>query len=170
MFPADLPTILADDLRLRPVRIPEDVVPALAWFRDPEVLFFSEGADTPPWDSAMVERMFREMTTRCEVYIVEVLHGGAWHAIGDASLCRTAGTPITIGDAAWRSRGVGRLVLAMLIGRARDLGWARMVVSGIFEDNVRALRLYRGAGFQETGRIGEDEGRSKVTMELPLTS
>ncbi len=81
MFPADLPTILADDLRLRPVRIPEDVVPALAWFRDPEVLFFSEGADTPPWDSAMPPGARGELAgsySRCSLAAPGTWAGPGW--------------------------------------------------------------------------------------------
>jgi L-amino acid N-acyltransferase YncA len=131
------------------------------------VLRFSEGEGTPPYDAAMVERMFREMATRCDVFIIEVDQGGTWHAIGDAALCQTAGTPITIGDAAFRSRGLGRRVLALLIARARALGWPRMIVSGIFTDNVRARRLYEGAGFRLTGTTG-DPDRPMWTMELLL--
>ena len=163
-----LPTRVDGDLRLRPVRIPDDIPHAVPWYHDPEVLHFSEGEGTPPYDAAMVERMFRDMTTRCEVYVVEVERDGGWRPIGDAALCQFAGTPITIGDAAFRSRGLGRRVLALLIARARALGWIRMVVSGIFTDNVRARRLYEGAAFRITGATGETD-RAMWTMELPLT-
>ena len=168
-MPSDqLPPVLTDgDLRLRPVRIPDDVPLAVPWYHDPEVLRFSEGEGIPPYDAPMVERMFREMATRCEVYVIEVDRGGAWRAIGDAALCHTAGTPITIGDAAFRSRGIGTRVLALLIARARALGWPRMVVSGIYTDNLRARRLYERAGFRITGTTG-DADRPMWTMELPL--
>jgi hypothetical protein len=63
-------------LRLRPVRIPEDIPLAVTWYHDPEVLRFSEGEGTSPYDAGMVERMFREMATRCEVYVIDVDQGG----------------------------------------------------------------------------------------------
>lgn len=168
MTHADSSPVLADgDLRLRPVRIPDDVPLAVPWYHDPEVLRFSEGEGTPPYDAAMIERMLRDMATRCEVYVVEVDDDGTWRAIGDAALCQAAGTPITIGERAFRSRGLGQRVLALLVRRARALGWSRMVVSGIFTDNVRARRLYEGAGFRITGTTG-DPDRPMWTMELPL--
>jgi ribosomal protein S18 acetylase RimI-like enzyme len=52
--------------------------------------------------------------------------------------------------------------------RARALGWPRLVVSGISTDNVRARRLYEGAGFQITGTTGDPE-RPMWTMELPFS-
>jgi len=92
---------------------------------------------------------------------------GTWHPIGDASLCATAGTPITIGDARYRERGLGTQVLALLIDRAKSLGWAEMVVSGIYTDNPRARRLYERAGFRITGTVPAEAGRSQWTMLLP---
>lgn len=160
--------LIDDDLRLRPVQIPEDVARAVSWYRDPEVLRLSQGEETPPFDEEIVERMFRAMVSRCEVYMIEVRLPEGWHTVGDASLCATAGTPITIGDGKFRSRGLGKRVLDLLVARARALGWARMVVSGIYTDNERALRLYRGAGFSTTGQTGEESERSMWTMELLL--
>lgn len=157
------------DLRLRPVRVPDDVATATRWYHDPEVLRFSEGEGTPPYDAPMVERMFRDMSTRCEVYIIEVRTPSGWHAIGDAALCRTAGTPIVIGDRAYRSRGIGTAVLRLLINRAKALGWPDMVVKGVFVSNDRALRLYQRAGFRVTGRVADEAGRPMWAMKLELS-
>ena len=157
------------DLRLRPVALPDDVATAVAWYRDPEVLRFSEGEGTPPYDAARVEQMYRTMVTRCEVYIVEVPGEGGWRAIGDAGLCREAGVPIVIGEAACRSRGLGTRVLRLLVDRARALGWSRLVVQGVFTDNDRARRLYERAGFRVVGEIRDGEGRPMWRMELRLS-
>ena len=164
------PTLItADDtLRLRPVRLSDDIAPAVTWYHDPEVLRLTQGEGTPPFDAVMVERMFQIMSTRCEVFIIEVREDETWHPIGDASLCATAGTPITIGDAHHRSRGLGRQVLNLLIARAWNLGWPAMVVSGVYTDNPRARRLYEGAGFRITGTIPAEADRSQWTMELRL--
>lgn len=155
-------------IRLRPVRLPDDIAAATTWYRDPEVLRFSEGEGVAPFDAAMVERMYTMMSTRCEVCIIEVREGEGWRPVGDASLCREAGTPIMIGNAADRSRGIGRIVLARLIERARELGWPVMHVSGIYTDNHRARRLYEGAGFAITGEIPAEAGRTQWTMSLKL--
>lgn len=171
MVSEDQALILADDdLRLRPVRIPDDVALAVPWYRDPDVLHLAQGEETDTWDAAMVERMYREMATRCEVFIIEVTVGGTWLAVGDAAACPTAGTPIVIGEREWRSRGLGRRVLALLVGRAQTLGWSKMVVSGVFVDNERARRLYEGAGFRITGQTGEDTVRPMWKMELSLAA
>jgi RimJ/RimL family protein N-acetyltransferase len=156
------------ELRLRPVVLPDDVAVAAPWYRDPEVLHFSEGEGTPPYGAALVEQMYRAMAGRCEVYIIEVLTPDGWHPIGDAALCGEAGTPIVIGEAAYRSRGLGGRVLRLLIGRARALGWSRMVVKGIYTYNERSLRLYSGAGFRIIEQIADETGRAMWRMELPL--
>jgi RimJ/RimL family protein N-acetyltransferase len=156
------------DIRLRPVSLPEDVPVAVTWYRDPEVLYLSQGGDVTPFDAGMVEKMFSMMSTRCEVYIIDVRDRDTWQPVGDASLCREAGTPIVIGDSRYRSRGIGRIVLARLIERARELGWSDMVVSGIYTDNLRARRLYEGAGFTVTGEIDAGNGRRQWKMSLAL--
>ena len=125
------PVLTDGDLRLRPVRVPEDVPVAVPWYQDAKVLHFSQGDPELSFDQAMVERMFREMATRCEVFIIEMRSGDRWQPIGDAALCREVGTPITIGDPAWWSHGIGTRVLTMLVDRARALGWPEMTVSGV---------------------------------------
>src|SRR4051794_19277708 len=98
-------TTATGNLRLRPVRLPGDIAPAVTWYSEPEVLRLTQGEGPPPFDAAMVKKMFPIMATRCEVYIIEIQEGEPWHPIGDASLCAPAGTPITIGDARYRERG-----------------------------------------------------------------
>ncbi len=159
-----------DSIRLRPVRVPDDIAVAVEWYHDPEVLRLSQGEAVAPFDAAMVEKMFSAMSTRCEVYIIEVREQDGWRPIGDAALCRKAGTPIVIGHARDRSRGIGRIVLARLVERANEMGWPEMVVSGIYTDNLRARRLYEGAGFKVTGEIPAEAGRTQWTMSLNLDS
>lgn len=155
-------------VRLRPVRLPDDIEVAVEWYQDPEILRLTEGEGVAPFDVAMVEKMFTMMATRCETYIIEAGDGDDWRPVGDAALCREAGTPIVIGQADDRERGIGRVVLARLVERARQLGWPEMVVSGIYTDNLRARQLYEGAGFQVTGEIPAEAGRTQWTMRLEL--
>lgn len=153
-----------DDVRLSPVKLPDDVTIAVEWYQDPEVLYLSQGDGIEPFDAAMVERMFSMMSTRCEVYIIEVCDGNGWRPVGDASLCRETGTPIVIGHARDRSRGIGRIVLERLVERAKELGWPEMVISGIYTDNLRARRLYEGAGFKVVDEVPAEAGRSQWRM------
>ncbi|MFN8541544.1 MAG: GNAT family protein [Thermomicrobiales bacterium] len=164
------PEVVLQDgsLRLRPVVLPDDVAVAAPWYRDPEVLHFSEGEGTPPYDAALVEEMYRAMAGRCELYLIEVLTPAGWYPIGDAALCGEAGTPIVIGEAAFRSQGLGARVLQLLIGRARALGWSRMVVKGIYTYNERSLRLYARAGFRVCEQVTDDAGREMWRLELSL--
>lgn len=155
-------------LRLRPVVLPDDVALGVPWYQDHEVLRFSEGEGTPPYDADMVENMWRTMTTRCEVYIIETLTPDGWRAIGDAALCREGGVPIVIGDAAYRSRGLGTRILRLLVERARSLGWPRLVVKGIYTYNDRARHLYERAGFRLIGLVTVEGDPPAWRYEFPL--
>ena len=48
--------------------------------------------------------------------------------------------------------GLGRILLEKSISFAGELGYTQMEL-GVFENNERALRLYRKMGFSEVGRI-----------------
>jgi len=51
----------------------------------------------------------------------------------------------------WRGRGLGRSLLAESARQARELGAIRLDLE-VRASNAAAIRLYRGAGFLETGR------------------
>jgi hypothetical protein len=108
-------------LRLRLAVLPDDVALALPWYVDPEVLYPSEGAGTPPCDATAVERIYRNLASHGELYLIEVHEPAGWRAIGDAALCLDS-VPIVIGEAGCRSQGLGTRVLFLLIHRARELG------------------------------------------------
>ena len=54
-------------------------------------------------------------------------------------------------DAAWWGLGIGRALLEACIECARSAGYAQLELE-VVADNVRALSLYRSAGFVEYGR------------------
>lgn len=154
-------------LRLRPVDLPQDLFLALPWYQDPEVLCFSEGEGTAPYDLETIERMYSNLSSRGECYIVEVRDEDGWHAIGDASLLPD-GVPIVIGEHRLRGKGLGKRILALLVDRARRLGWKSIRVGKVFDYNDRARRLYVRAGFTETARGIDTFGRRFVALELQL--
>lgn len=156
------------DLRLRPVELPRDLAAAVPWYHDPEVLRFSEGDGTPPYDFAMVERMYRYLSEHGELYMIEVKDDrDRWHAIGDATLCRDS-LPLVIGESAYRSKGLGKRVLGLLIDRARELGWAELQVKRVFSYNLRSRRLFERAGFTLSGTGVDEEGRAYWSFHLSL--
>ena len=65
-----------------------------------------------------------------------------------------------------RSRGLATRALRMLVGHARALGLKRLRCE-VLEGNEHADRLYRAAGFRETG-VEEAGGRRFVQLALDL--
>jgi phosphinothricin acetyltransferase len=75
-------------------------------------------------------------------------------------------------DREWRGRGVGRRLLDALVGRARALGYHKLVLSA-FPWNAAGMAAYRRAGFREVGVYREQgllDGRwvDTVVMEKIL--
>ena len=71
-----------------------------------------------------------------------------------------------------QGRGVGKALLAALVGRARALG-KHVIVGGIEAGNAASIALHARAGFVETGRlteVGQKFGRwlDLVFMQLML--
>ncbi|MGO1315857.1 MAG: ribosomal protein S18-alanine N-acetyltransferase [Cellulomonadaceae bacterium] len=78
---------------------------------------------------------------------------------------------MTLGvEAEHRRRGLGRVLLAALVARARQLGAATMLLE-VAVDNSEALRLYRRLGFEQIGlrkRYYQPENTDAYTMQLTL--
>lgn len=96
---------------------------ALTWYRDPEVLRFSEGG-SEPYEVEQIRAMFDALSRKGELYLIE----HASQPIGDAALLPDD-VPIVIGRPEDRSRGIGT------------------EVPYIHPQNVRSQRLYARAGF-----------------------
>ncbi len=146
---------------------PQDVAYGLPWYRDPEVLEGSEGPQVAPYDAAQVEGMYHVMMARGEAYIAEVHREDRWVPIGDCALQEDA-LPINIGVPEFRSKGYGRRILRLLICRARQLGWSKLVVRGVYTYNVRSRRMYEGAGFRIVDTHSDEQGQQSWRMEFAL--
>lgn len=159
--------MLSDGIvRLRPVNLSTDIAAALPWYQDPTVLHYSEGS-TDPFDLERIERMYSYLQQHGEVYIVEVLAGTAWQSIGDAALTPEM-VPIVIGSAQYRSRHLGTRVLTLLVARARQLGWSKLVAHKIFDYNERSRHLFERAGFNLVDQGVDAQGRGYGRWELTL--
>lgn len=67
------------DLMLRPASL-ADVESALEWYRDPEVVRFSEGT-ADPYGHDRVERMYSYLKDSGHFFMIEVLSQGAWKPV-----------------------------------------------------------------------------------------
>lgn len=74
------------EVRLRPIVLPDDIDMAIDWYYDPEVLYYSEGG-AEPYDADGVQRMYKYLLNKGEVFIIEVDTPHGWLCIGDISLC-----------------------------------------------------------------------------------
>jgi len=156
-----------EGVRLRTVDALEYERLALPWYADPEVLRYSESG-APAYDLRTIRRMFESLSSRGELYVIEVADGASWCAVGDAALLEDA-LPIAIGEPAQRSRGVGSRALRLLIHRARELGWKSLRVDGVLCENVPALRMYQRAGFiRDAAPHLDDSGQETIGLVLTI--
>lgn len=134
-----------DGVRLRRAKQEEYERLALPWYQDPEVLQLSEGGEAP-YSGLQIRRMFEALSSKGELYLIEVQEPSGWRVVGDAALI-PEDMPIVIGRPEDRARGIGTAVLQLLLQRARSLGWTEARATGIVPANHRSLRLFERAGF-----------------------
>ena len=159
--------ILKDgDLRLRPAKLPEDISIAVSWYQDPEVLYYSEGKDVAPYDYKDVQEMYQALSSKGELYIIEIFTNDEWFPIGDAALLKD-NVPIVIGDRRYRSKSFGKRILHLIIKHAKELGWDKLKVGDVYEYNERSKRLFENAGFQASVKYNK-EGEKSWGFELKL--
>ncbi len=156
-----------EELRLRPYSGLNDVLAARPWYSDREVLRMSEGMETGIYDTAAITRMYSYLSGAGELYMIEALEGERWRPIGDAALLED-NVPITVGDAEYRSRGIGRCVLERLIQRAREQGRAVLKIGMIYTYNERSRKLYTGAGFVPVCEVVDTQGNAGFRYERKL--
>ena len=154
------------NVRLRPVVLPDDIRLAVPWYRDPEVLYYSEGGASP-YGADQVEKMYRHLLAKGEVFIIEIRQADQWLAIGDAALC-TDCLPIVIGDGKYRSQGIGKKVLGLLIRYAQSQGRDKLRVNGVYAYNERSRRLYESFSFVATETYADGDGNESIRYELAL--
>ncbi len=65
-----------------------------------------------------------------------------------------------------QGRGIGPRAARALAAELTSLGWTPLTADPV-ADNQRALSAWRAAGFEATGELGEDEGRTTEVMRFP---
>lgn len=160
--------VLCDyDLRLRPIRLNEDVEVAFSWYQDPKILYFAEGDEAAPYHKETIAKMYRYLDSIGEVYIIEVLQADTWVPIGDATLAKNM-TPIVIGDKEFRGKGIGKRVVTLFIQRAKDLGFEKIKVAKVYAYHRISRKLFEAMGFVKVCSAIDSYNREYSTYELVL--
>ena len=129
--------------------------PAFDWYKDPVVVYNSEGIADPEDlpDESYIIRMYNYLNSGGELYFIEVLEDGAFVPVGDVTL-RDKNPPIAIGAAKYRGRGYGRKVMAKIIERAKELGFKSISRVQVYDYNTASQKMFESLGFVVTAREG----------------
>ena len=169
--------ILGEQVRLRAVER-DDLPRFVEWLNNPEV---RRGlARYLPLSLAEEERWFEDslqVPPAERPFSIDVRQGEAWQHIGGASLmhidarARHAEVGIHIGDAGVWGQGLGTQAMCLILRHGFETLNLNRVYLRVYEDNSRALAVYRRLGFREEGRLRQDrflEGKYWDTLLMGL--
>ncbi|WP_413574562.1 GNAT family N-acetyltransferase [Bdellovibrio sp. HCB290] len=138
------------EIRLRKF-VESDIALAEIWYTDPVVL---AGVISPeqkdPLSEDYLRAMYNDLGSRGELSVIEVNANGEWLPIGEVTLASNT-LPIVIGDPRYRGRGVGKKVIQLLLSQAREKGWDKVTLKGIYKDNISSQRAFESCGFIKVG-------------------
>jgi RimJ/RimL family protein N-acetyltransferase len=169
--------ILGDGIRLRAIER-EDLPRYVSWFNDPEVrdnlkrVLPMSTVEEGTWFDALGSRSAFERP-----FALDVKAGGDWVHIGGCGIHvldpvhRSAELGIMIGAKEYWHRGLGTAAMCALLRHSFDTLNLHRVYLHVLAFNERAIRLYRGLGFREEGRLREDffrAGRYHDTLIMGL--
>lgn len=135
---------------------------ALPWYQNPKVMYLSEGVTNQVYDLMQIYNMYEFLSTRGELYFIQVLKGDQWVSIGDVTLWEE-NIPIAIGVETYWRKGIGTQVLKTLINRAKVIGMTQLNVPAIFHYNTGSQRLFESLGFK---KVGENETEKSYVKYL----
>lgn len=105
------------------------------------------------------------------LYRIATSDGEAIGLIRVTDLNRTDGTACVGCDvfSQWRGCGLGHLVFEAACELARNKGAMKEHYLWVFQDNLRAVRIYEKAGFKKTDTEKEVRGRPYTQYRKPLS-
>lgn len=118
-----------------------------------------------PYTLQRIKKMYDYLTQRGEVYFIEVLTNAGWQPIGDVSFWQED-MPIVIGNSAYRGQGIGRTVVQALVERGRKLGYKRLYVQEIYDDNEASKKMFELVGFYP---LEKTENGHRYALDLTLS-
>lgn len=150
--------IYGERIRLRHVE-KEDLTYFVEWLNDPEV---RKGlAMYLPLSHAEEQRWFEETLSRPvdeRPLAIEIQDEDTWRLVGDCGFFnidwrnRNAELGIFIGDKSYWNQGYGTEAMRLLLQFGFTTLNLHRIFLRVFEDNQRAIRAYKKAGFVEEGR------------------
>lgn len=150
------------------------------WNSDPEVLYYSEGANVTAHTLEQVQEIYRSVCKNAFCFIIEV----DGNPVGECWLqkmnlerilqkypdldCRRI--DLMIGEKQYWGKGIGTVVINLLT----EFGFVREdadIIFGITSDyNVRCIRAFQKAGYEIVAKIKEVPGRkANFDYDLALT-
>jgi RimJ/RimL family protein N-acetyltransferase len=151
--------IYGEEIRLRAIER-TDLERYVAWFNDPEVT--QHLMRHLPISLADEERWFenqQKLPEEGRAMALDARDGKQWVHIGGAGLhdidwqSRLAEAGISIGDKRYWDRGFGTDAMRALLRHGFETLNLHRVYLRVFEDNERAIAVYRRLGFVEEGRL-----------------
>ena len=153
---------ISDTLRLRKYDGHSELF--LPGYQNPVVYQNSEGifdeSKIPNLD--YVKRMCTYLAKVGELYYIEAKENGTYIPIGDVTV-KDENPPIAIWADAYRGKGIGKLVMQAVMSRLKELGFAMITGSTVYQWNTASQKLHEGLGFR---RVSEDE--KEITYEREL--
>ena len=136
----------------------------LPGYQNPVVYQNSEGIfdESKIPDLDYVKRMCTYLAKVGELYYIEAKENGTYVPIGDVTV-KDENPPIAIWADAYRGKGIGKLVMQAVISRLKELGFAKITGSTVYQWNTASQKLHEALGFR---RVSEDE--KEITYEREL--
>ena len=116
------------------------------WYLDEETVYLVDGK-RDPYTIERLGGMYRYLNNAGELYFIEVFENGTYKPIGDVTFWQED-MPIVIGDPAYRGKGIGRKVIAVLAERGKELGYSYLEIGEIYDWNEGSRRCFESVGFQ----------------------
>lgn len=134
---------------------------ALPWYQNEKVMYLSEGISNRVYHLDEIYNMYEFLSTRGELYFIQVLEKQRWVSIGDVTLWEE-NLPIAIGVETYWQQGIGKQVIKTLLKRAKANGMQKISVPAIFHYNTGSQRLFESLGFKKVGENATEKSYEKI--------
>lgn len=134
---------------------------ALPWYQNEKVMYLSEGISNRVYGLDEIYKMYEFLSTRGELYFIQVCENQDWVSIGDVTLWEE-NLPIAIGVEAYWQQGIGKQVIKTLLKRAKEKGMQKISVPAIFHYNTSSQRLFESLGFKKVGENSTEKSYEKI--------